>query len=66
MIYICLRLSSGAIPKLISVHLKFVFQIGVSFVSGLCVSVKSGSMIGKFDGGSNARELTQLINGVPT
>ena len=61
MIYICLRLSSGHTPKPILVHLKFVLPNGVSAVSGVMVSLKSGSKIGRLDGGSNAREDTQLI-----
>ena len=65
-IYICLLLSFGKIPKLISVHLKFVFQIGVKSVSGTISSVKSGSIIGKFEGGSKLRADTQFICGVFT
>jgi len=64
--YICLLLSFGPIPKLILVHLKFVFQIGVKSFSGTISSVKSGSTIGRFEGGSNAREETQFICGVFT
>ncbi|MCK5535224.1 MAG: hypothetical protein KAI79_00280 [Bacteroidales bacterium] len=65
-IYICLLLSFGQIPNFISVHLKFVFQIGVRFVSGSILSVKSGSTIGKFEGGSKLRAQTQFICGVLT
>lgn len=64
--YICRRLSSGAIPKLISVPRKLVFQIGVRKVSGVTSSVRSGSIIGRLLGGSNAREETQFIYGVRT
>jgi len=60
-IYIWRLLSSGPIPKLMSVPLKFVFQIGVRFVSGVTSSDRSGSIIGRLDGGSNALLLTQLI-----
>ena len=60
-IYICLLLSSDHIPKLIFVHLKFVFQMGVKFVSGTISSLKSGSIIGKFEGGSKALAETQFI-----
>jgi hypothetical protein len=45
---------------------KFVFHKGVKFVSGTISSSKSGSIIGKFEGGSNARAETQLICGVLT
>jgi len=65
-IYICLLLSFGHIPKLIFVHLKLVFQIGVKSVSGVMSSVKSGSIIGRLDGGSKFLELTQFIHGVLT
>jgi len=64
--YTCLLLSFGHIPKLIFVPLKFVFQRGVKVVSGTISSVKSGSTIGKFEGGSNALADTQLICGVFT
>jgi hypothetical protein len=60
-IYTCLLLSLGHIPKLIFVPRKFVFQRGVLTVSGSILSVRSGSIIGKFEGGSNARAATQLL-----
>lgn len=66
MIYICLRLSSGPIPKLISVPRKLVFPIGVKILWGLLVSERSGSITGRLLGGSKARLETQLINGVFT
>jgi hypothetical protein len=43
-----------------------VFQTGVKSVCGVISSVKSGSIIGKFDGGSKARAETQFIQGVFT
>jgi hypothetical protein len=59
--YKCLLLSLGQIQKLIFVHLKLVFQIGVNILSGSISSVKSGSIIGKLEGGSKALAETQLI-----
>jgi hypothetical protein len=64
--YRCLLLSLGQIPKLIFVHLKFVFQSGVKSVFGTISSFKSGSTIGKFEGGSKALLETQFICGVFT
>jgi hypothetical protein len=40
---------------------KFVFPNGVKSVSGSMSSVKSGSIIGKFEGGSKALADTQFI-----
>jgi hypothetical protein len=65
-IYKCLLLSLTQIQKLIFVHLKFVFQIGVKSLSGVMSSVKSGSIIGRLEGGSKALLLTQFICGVLT
>ena len=65
-IYICLLLSEGPIQKLILVPLKFVFQRGVRLLSGTISSVRSVSIIGRFEGGSNARADTQFICGVFT
>jgi hypothetical protein len=64
--YKCLLLSLAQIQKLIFVPLKFVFQIGVKSLSGVILSVKSGSIIGRLEGGSNALLLTQFICGVLT
>jgi hypothetical protein len=43
-----------------------VIQIGVNSFSTSIESVKSGSIIGKFEGGSKVRAETQFICGVFT